>query len=180
MPKSFADAWVEKDLPTHRAIISAIVENAASLEADQTITPRPGAPLLNGSPFKTAWDTEQGRIVSDIKYGISTEDEDGTKKTEDQAYAAPRDQHTYELGYVLEPAAWGKGLASEIVGAIVYGWGDVWVRPGKVAAYAETNNVGSGRVLVKNGLTKIREFEEKWPEHKGGEVKHIGYYERTT
>ncbi|KAL1405313.1 hypothetical protein Q8F55_008940 [Vanrija albida] len=178
MPRSFAESWVEKDLPKHKAIISAIAEHAVSLEADEPISPKPNAPLLNGSPFKSVWDTEQGRIIADIKYAIDTENADGSNKTEDEAYAVPRAQQKYELGYVLEPAAWGKGLATEIVGAIVYGYGDVWVRPGTLSAYAETDNAGSGRVLVKNGLQKIKEISEKWPEHKGGEVHHAGYYER--
>jgi RimJ/RimL family protein N-acetyltransferase len=56
------------------------------------------------------------------------------------------------LGYLLAEPAWGKGLASELIGGFV-----AWCRNQDVALVVggvEPGNIGSRRVLEKNGFSR--------------------------
>ena len=61
-----------------------------------------------------------------------------------------------EVGYALDRPYWGRGLATEVVGALV----DIALRvvdlPG-LFARIDPPNVASARVLVKHGFTLVKE-----------------------
>lgn len=66
-------------------------------------------------------------------------------------FAAPQE---VELGYVLAPASWGKGLASEAVTALVTTVFSL-TRAERIVANSRTNNVASRRVLEKSGFAFV-------------------------
>lgn len=59
--------------------------------------------------------------------------------------------HVIGLGYVLQKSLWGRGLVSEALATVAVA---VWQEPKtwRLQAYAHVDNVGSHRVLEKNGL----------------------------
>jgi RimJ/RimL family protein N-acetyltransferase len=61
-----------------------------------------------------------------------------------------------ELGYGLAPAVWGRGLATEAVGALV-GWARADPRVATIVANTDPENVASQRVLLKVGFTRAGE-----------------------
>jgi RimJ/RimL family protein N-acetyltransferase len=69
-----------------------------------------------------------------------------------------------ELGYLLEPAQWGRGLASELAGALVR-----WHREHPdgleptLAAYVFADNAASRRVLEKSGFVLAGPGEREGP-----------------
>jgi RimJ/RimL family protein N-acetyltransferase len=65
-----------------------------------------------------------------------------------------------ELGYRLDPAVWGRGLASEGAAALLE---EALARPGvrRVFAHALTSNIGSIRVMEKIGMTYAGPWEYK-------------------
>lgn len=66
-----------------------------------------------------------------------------------------------ELGYVLAPALWGLGLATEIAGALV-GWHREHPDPrlaSELCAYAFAENAASRRVLEKVGFAFVDEVQ---------------------
>lgn len=60
--------------------------------------------------------------------------------------------HSTELGYCLGHAYWGKGYMSEAVAAMIAHLFNT-VGLNRIAASHDTNNVGSGRVMQKCGMT---------------------------
>lgn len=69
-----------------------------------------------------------------------------------------------ELGYWLLPRYWGKGIAVEVIQAVIPYWQK---KKGlhRLEAYVEEENVGSIRVLEKLGFTHegtMRDCEIKW------------------
>lgn len=69
------------------------------------------------------------------------------------------------IGYGLHPGFWGRGYASEAVGGLLGAWGSLLRaedgKRGREKMYACCNreNVGSVRVLQKNGFTNYDEVE---------------------
>lgn len=61
---------------------------------------------------------------------------------------------TYSLGYWLDPAAWGKGYATEAVAAFVRWCFDVWPQLNRIEALTYSKNRASGRVLEKSGFVQ--------------------------
>lgn len=73
-----------------------------------------------------------------------------------------------ELTYWIDPARWGRGIASEAVKAFLQ---RETQRP--LFARAAAHNVGSNKVLLRNGFTKIGE-ETSWADGIGNHVEeHI-------
>ena len=64
-----------------------------------------------------------------------------------------------ELGYSFHPAAWGKGLATELAHACL-GWADAVLSLPEVSAFAHPDNVASRRVLDKVGFLPVRAVPE--------------------
>jgi len=61
-----------------------------------------------------------------------------------------------ELGWLLVPAIWGQGYATEAVGVVVrHGVEELGWR--KIMAAADVRNTQSERVMVKNGMRFVRE-----------------------
>jgi RimJ/RimL family protein N-acetyltransferase len=63
-----------------------------------------------------------------------------------------------EAGWVLGPDAWGRGIASEAVGAVL-GWADAHVAAPSVRCIIEDGNDASVRVAEKLGFLR---FGETW------------------
>lgn len=75
----------------------------------------------------------------------------GAKQTIGLVSAALAAACDIELGYILAPTVWGKGFASEAVRAlvdIVFGL----TQANRILAQSRVNNLGSRRVLEKNGF----------------------------
>lgn len=60
-----------------------------------------------------------------------------------------------EVGYYFDPAAWGRGYATELVAACTSLADDVLGLP-EVRAFARSENAGSRRVLEKAGFEVVR------------------------
>ena len=59
-----------------------------------------------------------------------------------------------ELGFLLRPDRWGRGLASEAVGAVIrHGFGALGLT--RLAAAVQTANLAAARVLEKNRFSRI-------------------------
>lgn len=77
-------------------------------------------------------------------------------------FARPRDTEEIELGYLLAPESWGKGLATEAARACLsYGFGKLRFR--EIIAITDVENRASQKVLEKIG------FAERGIEKIGGE-----------
>lgn len=61
------------------------------------------------------------------------------------------DQHGAEIGYILIPSVWGRGLATEAAGALVDA---AWANDDlyRIWATCDVDNAGSARVLEKLGM----------------------------
>ncbi|GAA5513865.1 hypothetical protein Dcar01_02613 [Deinococcus carri] len=70
------------------------------------------------------------------------------------AKGTPDARGDLEIGYGLNPEVWGRGYATEAVGALV---GALLARPDvrRVTAQTATTNPASGRVLEKLGFTRV-------------------------
>lgn len=64
-----------------------------------------------------------------------------------------------ELGYMLLPAHWGKGIMSEAIGAVL-GFGFNTLRLHKVEAITRPGNTASISALLKNGFVQEAHFKE--------------------
>ncbi|GGT80695.1 GNAT family N-acetyltransferase [Streptomyces lateritius] len=90
----------------------------------------------------------------------------------------PLDDHTaavVELGYRLNKATWGKGYATEGSRALIRkGFTDLGVE--RVTANTMAVNNRSRQVMVKAGLTFLRNFTGDWPEAiEGSEHGEVEY-----
>ncbi len=78
----------------------------------------------------------------------------------------PLDEHSgavVELGYRLNRSAWGHGYATEGSRALIHkGFTDLAVE--RVTANTMAVNTRSRRVMVKSGLSFLRNFTGDWPE----------------
>lgn len=59
-----------------------------------------------------------------------------------------------EIGWVLLPSAWGKGIASEAVGAVLR-WADIHIDAPRTRCIIESDNVASIRVAGKQGFSCV-------------------------
>lgn len=64
-----------------------------------------------------------------------------------------------EVGYYFDPAAWGRGYASELVTACTR-LSDDLLRLPELRAFAHPGNAGSRRVLAKAGFEEVRYVPE--------------------
>jgi RimJ/RimL family protein N-acetyltransferase len=70
-----------------------------------------------------------------------------------------------ELGYALRPEHWGRGLATEMAGAMVVTARDE-IGLAELAAWTMTTNRASQQVLEKNGFVHVRDFEHAGLAHR--------------
>ncbi len=68
--------------------------------------------------------------------------------------------HDPELGYRLRRDAWGKGYGTEL-GRLVVGHGFDRLGYARIMARAETENIGSWRIMEKLGMTRERQVLEE-------------------
>ncbi|KAH8180092.1 acetyltransferase (GNAT) domain-containing protein [Sarocladium implicatum] len=61
---------------------------------------------------------------------------------------------TWFLGYFLTPSAWGKGLATEAMSAMIQWSFKTWPKLNRIEASFYSGNTASERVLQKSGLLK--------------------------
>lgn len=92
--------------------------------------------------------------------------------------ALPPAEQSWMLGYVLEPAHYGRGVMGEAIACILEGWVRPFMRIGEVAAIIAVDNPGSEKVATRNGMVWRREERTDWPEEKGGGVVVNGYFTR--
>ena len=89
---------------------------------------------------------EESRVIGDV--GI-TQFSDGEEGMEG------------EVGYMLAPESWGKGLATEALMAFARHWDELVERWGKevlLTAVTEEDNVGSVKILLKCGFRERRRW----------------------
>lgn len=70
-----------------------------------------------------------------------------------------RGRQVYNLYYRLAPAAWGRGLASELVTAAVRRWHEIGDRL-PLVAYTTADNLPSQKTAIKGGLTRRPDLDE--------------------
>ncbi|MDB5716050.1 MAG: N-acetyltransferase [Sphingomonadales bacterium] len=65
-----------------------------------------------------------------------------------------------EIGWALSPAIWGRGIASEAVGAMV-GWADANLPATETRSVIARDNFASERVAERNGYVAFGDLPEK-------------------
>ncbi len=65
-----------------------------------------------------------------------------------------------EVGYALQPAAWGKGYAAEMTSRLVE-YGFTTIKANKLVAVVEPLNIPSQKVLEKTGFRYIKDLLHK-------------------
>ncbi|MBI9113691.1 GNAT family N-acetyltransferase [Sanguibacter suaedae] len=75
-----------------------------------------------------------------------------------------RGRQVYNLYYRLTPEAWGRGIASELVGAAVNWWRDSGEQY-PLVAYTTADNVASQRTAARGGLTRRPDLDEETAEY---------------
>lgn len=65
-----------------------------------------------------------------------------------------------ELGYALDPAAGGRGYATELADACL-NWADAMLELPEVCAFVHPDNAASRRVLEKAGFAPVRRIPER-------------------
>ena len=79
-----------------------------------------------------------------------------------------------ELGFLLRPASWDKGFASEAVSAVVtYALGPLDLK--RLAAAVQAENRAAARVLEKNGFALVESHDVRLA---SGEKRDCGFYLR--
>lgn len=114
---------------------------------------------------RAAFDAHYQRVLSDPENWTRAIAEDGVLVGMIASFTREGDR---ELTYWVDPSRWGRGVASEAVRLFI---ADEPRRP----LYARTaeHNLGSRRVLERNGFVKIGE-EQSWADGVGREVvEHI-------
>ncbi len=77
-----------------------------------------------------------------------------------------------ELGFLLRPASWDQGFASEVVSAVIaYALGPLDLK--RLAAAVQAENRAAARVLEKNGFSQVQQRAVTMP---GGESRVVGFY----
>lgn len=64
-----------------------------------------------------------------------------------------------EVGWALSPAAWGRGIASEAVGAIL-AWADVHLDASETRCLISNDNVGSVKVATRHGYVACADLPD--------------------
>lgn len=75
-------------------------------------------------------------------------------------YVAVSGDEGHDFGYGLQKEYWGKGIISEAVEAVLSFLSTTDI--GFVTATHDVNNIGSGKVMEKNGMTYHYSYVEQW------------------
>jgi ribosomal-protein-alanine N-acetyltransferase len=98
------------------------------------------------------------RSRSNIVWGISIKNQSRLIGTIG-FHRIDKDNLRAEIGYVLDPAYWGQGYASEAV-ATILDYGFVGLGLHSVEARVDPRNTDSGKVLLKHNFTQEAHFKE--------------------
>jgi len=75
------------------------------------------------------------------------------------AQVEPETFHTWEVGYIIDPALQGRGYATEAAGALIrYGFAHWHIH--RVVAHCHPENVASWRVMEKLGMRREGHFRK--------------------
>jgi len=114
---------------------------------------------------RAAFDAHYRRVRSDRDVAMHAIEEDGALAGMIASFTAEGER---ELTYWIDPARWGRGIASAAVEAFIR---RETQRP--LFARAAAGNVGSSTVLLRSGFRKVGE-ETSWAAGVGEEVlEHI-------
>ena len=114
---------------------------------------------------RAAFDAHYQRVRSDPNNTNQAIEEDGVLAGMIASFTLEGDR---ELTYWIDPARWGRGVASEAVRIFIR---RETQRP--LFARAAARNIGSSKVLLRNGFMRIGE-ERSWAAGVGEEVlEHI-------
>ncbi len=72
-----------------------------------------------------------------------------------------KEHHRAEIGYMLAPAFWNKGIASEAIEAII-NYGFTKLNLHSIEALLDANNVSSKKLLTKFNFVKEAYFKENY------------------
>jgi RimJ/RimL family protein N-acetyltransferase len=76
--------------------------------------------------------------------------------------------HRVEVGWELDPACWGRGLATEGgLAGVGYGFGVVGLE--RIISVTVPANRASWRVMEKAGMRLVRTFRQPWPDRIEGD-----------
>lgn len=114
-----------------------------------------------GSNRSAAFDAHYQRVLADHAVTVRAIENDGQLVGMIASFSVEDER---EITYWINPALWGRGIASEAVGLFIEHEGQ---RP--LHARVAQHNHGSSRVLARNGFLKIGE-ETSWA---AGVDKHI-------
>lgn len=130
-----ADLWSDPEVTEHMGGPRDRDEIVGIIEADIAANERPRA----GDLWPTV-DRATGELIGHC--GLLEKEIDGASEV--------------EMTYVLTPAQWGKGLATEIAAALVdYAFAELGLE--RVVALIDPQNAGSARVAEKAGLRHDRD-----------------------
>lgn len=115
---------------------------------------------------RAAFDAHYQRVRSDPSNTNLAIEEDGALAGMIASFTVEGDR---ELTYWIDPARWGRGIASEAVQIFIAREGQ---RP--LFARAAAHNLGSSKVLLRNGFVKIGE-ETSWADGVGEHVLEYIY-----
>lgn len=136
-------------------------EQMLALRSDQRVMQHVPRPLAKSIDDATALiELINGMVAANeaVQWAI-------TLKGEDQFigligfWRIVKEHHFAELGYMILPEYWGKGLISEAIGtALEFGFGTLDLH--RVEAITRPQNIASIRALEKNGFVREGYFKE--------------------
>jgi RimJ/RimL family protein N-acetyltransferase len=149
---------------TLRALREDDLDDLFRWESDPTATSMAAFTRANPAD-RAAFDAHYHRVRSDANNTNQAIEEDGVLAGMIASFTVEGDR---ELTYWIDPVRWGRGIASEAVRAFIE---RETQRP--LFARAAAHNIGSSKVLLRNGFMKIGE-ETSWAAGLGQDVlEHI-------
>jgi [ribosomal protein S5]-alanine N-acetyltransferase len=102
-----------------------------------------------------------------IRLGLARREDEGTLVGQCTLFALNASSRRAEIGYSLAAAAWGQGLATEALRALIgHGFGAIELN--RIEADIDPRNASSARVLERLGFVKEGRARQRWIV--GGEV----------
>ncbi|HEY6932825.1 MAG TPA: GNAT family N-acetyltransferase [Marmoricola sp.] len=149
---------------TLRALVDGDLDALFRWESDPTAA-RMAAFTRADPTDRAAFDAHYQRVLSDPENWTRAIEDDGVLVGMIASFTIEGER---ELTYWVDPARWGRGIASGAVGLLIR---DEPRRP--LHGRAAEHNLGSRRVLERNGFVKVGE-EVSWADGLGKEVvEHI-------
>ena len=151
-------AFTLNDAPAVEALVGA-----REIAANTLTIPHPYPP--GGAAEWISKRDGEFREGSNISFAVTLRDENTFIGT--MGLKINRSDDSGEVGYWIGVPYWGKGYASEALGAVIrYGFESCALN--RIYAAHFSRNPGSGRVMQKNGMTwegTLRQVHRKWDEY---------------